>query len=131
LGWPAIPNGVADYLTIVAILAALALIVQRALKSDARGVSKFRDYVLLVLICVPFASGFMVMHPTFNPLPFEAMLFIHIMSANLILILIPLTKISHCVLTPVSQIIAELAWHWPPDAGSKLAVTLGKENEPV
>lgn len=131
LGWPAIPNIVADYLTIVAILAALALIVQRALKTDARGVSAFKDYALLVLICMPFASGFMVMHPSFNPFPFEATLFIHIMSANLILILIPLTKISHCVLTPVSQIIAELAWHWPPDAGSKLAATLGKENEPV
>ena len=131
LGWPAIPNVLADYLTIVAILAALALIVQRALKSDARGISKFRDYVLLVLICVPFASGFMVMHPSFNPLPFQAMLLIHVMSADLILILIPVTKISHCVLTPVSQIITELAWHWPPDAGSKLGVTLGKENEPV
>jgi hypothetical protein len=23
--------------------------------------------------------------------------------------------------------VAELGWHWPADAGSKLAVTLGKE----
>jgi nitrate reductase gamma subunit len=131
LGWPAIPNVLADYLTVAAILAALALIVQRAIKSDSRAVSRFGDYAVLALITIPFASGFLVMHPSFNPFSFEAMLLIHVMSANLIMILIPVTKISHCVLTPVSQIVSELVWHWPPDAGSKLAVTLGKENEPV
>jgi len=131
LGWPAIPNVLADILTVVAVLAALALILQRALKSDSRPAGKFKDYVILCLIAVPFASGFLVMHPALNPFPFDATLLIHVMSANLILILIPVTKISHCALAPLSQIVSELAWHWPPDAGSKLAVTLGKENEPV
>ena len=131
LGWPGIPNVLADFLTVAAVLAALALIVQRAVKPDSRALSKFRDYAILVLIAIPFVSGFMVMHPSLNPFPFEAMLLVHVMSANLIMILVPVTKISHCVLTPVSQIVSELAWHWPPDAGSKLAATLGKENEPV
>ena len=131
LGWPAIPNALADILTVAAFLLALVLIVRRALNSDARVLSKFRDYAILVLIAVPFGSGFLVMHPQLNPFPFEAMLLIHVMSANLIMIAIPLSKISHCVLTPISQIVAELAWHWPPNAGSKLAITLGKENDPV
>ncbi len=46
-------------------------------------------------------------------------------------VLIPLTKLSHMVLIPGVQLVSEVAWHWPPDAGSKLAVTLGKENEPI
>ena len=129
VGWPAIPNVLADTLTVVAVLAALALIVQRAIKSDSRPVSRFGDYAILVLISVPFASGFLVMHPSFNPFPFDATLLVHVMSANLIMVLIPVTKISHCVLAPLSQIVSELAWHWPPDAGSKLAVTLGKPQE--
>ena len=32
---------------------------------------------------------------------------------------------------PSVQLVTEIAWHWPPDAGSKLAATLGKEEEPV
>jgi hypothetical protein len=42
-------------------------------------------------------------------------------------VLIPLTKLTHAVLLPGVQLVAELGWHWPADAGSRLAVTLGKE----
>jgi nitrate reductase gamma subunit len=131
LGWPAIPNILADYLTAVAVLAALAVIVQRVTRADSRAVGKFRDYAILFLITIPFVSGFLVMHPSINPFPFDVALLIHVMSANLVMILIPVTKLSHCALTPISQIVSEFVWHWPADAGSKLASTLGKENEPV
>ncbi len=131
LSWPSIPNALADYLTVVAVLAALALIVQRLVRADSRAIGKFGDYAILFLITIPFVSGFMVMHPLANPFSFDAMLLIHVMSANLVMILIPVTKLSHCALTPVSQIVSEFVWHWPAEAGSKLASTLGKENEPV
>ena len=71
------------------------------------------------------------MHPGMNPFSYEAMLFVHVMSANLVLVLIPITKLSHMALIPGVQLVSEVAWRWPPDAGSKLAVTLGKENEPI
>jgi hypothetical protein len=131
LSWPAIPNALADVLTILAVLMCVVLVVQRAVRPDSRAVSKFSDYAIPVCIALPFASGFLVMHPGLNPFPFTPTLFLHVMSANLVLILIPVTKISHCILTPTSQVVAQMAWHWPSDAGSKLAVTLNKENEPV
>jgi hypothetical protein len=53
------------------------------------------------------------------------------MSGNLLLVLIPITKLSHVALLPGVQIVSEVAWHWPPDAGSKVAVALGKESEPI
>jgi len=71
------------------------------------------------------------MHPAFNPFSYSTVLFIHVMSANLILVLIPLTKLTHVVLLPGVQLITELGWHWPADAGSRLAVALGKEGESV
>jgi nitrate reductase gamma subunit len=131
LWWPAIPNGLADVLTVVAVVTAVALVVQRAAASATRSLSRFQDYALPLVIAVPFASGFLVMHPAVNPFAYEATLLVHIFSANLVLILIPITKLSHVVLIPTVQLVSEVAWHWPADAGSKLAVTLGKENEPV
>jgi hypothetical protein len=53
------------------------------------------------------------------------------MSANIVMILVPITKISHCVLLPLTQLVSEVAWHFPPDAGSKVAAALGKEGDPI
>ncbi len=129
LSWPSIPDTLADVLTIAAIVAAIALVIERLSAKVTRSLSRFEDYALPVVIAVPFVSGFMVSHPAFNPFPYANVLFIHVMSANLVMLLIPLTKLSHAVLLPGIQLIAELGWHWPPDAGSRLADELGKETE--
>lgn len=131
IGWPAIPNHLADLLTAVAIVTALALIVERITAKDSRHLSRFQDYALTFLIAIPFASGLLAMRQSINPFSYEATMFVHVMSGNLILILIPITKLSHCVLLPTTQLISEMGWHFTPDAGSKVAVALGKENEPV
>jgi len=131
LWWPAIPNSLADVLTIVAVVTAVILVIQRMAARATRALSRFEDYVLPLIVAVPFASGFLVMHPSLNPFSYEATLLVHVMSANVLFILIPITKLSHMALIPTVQIVSEAAWHWPPNAGSKLAVTLGKENEPI
>ena len=131
ISWPAIPNQLADVLTIIAIVTALALVIQRAAAGPTRSLSRFQDYVIPLIVALPFVTGFLVMHPAVNPFSYQAALLVHVMSANLLLVLIPITKLSHMALIPTVQLVSEVAWHWPPDAGSKLAVTLGKENEPI
>jgi len=131
LSWRALPNPLADVLTIVAIVTAVALVIQRLAARATRTLSRFQDYALPLVIAVPFVTGFLAMHPAINPFSYQATLFLHVMSANLVFVLIPTTKLSHVVLLPSVQLVSEVAWHWPPDAGSKLGVTLGKENEPI
>ena len=131
LSWPALPNMVADILTVVAVAAVAALILERSLARASRSLSRFQDYALPVVIAVPFVSGFLVMHPHLNPYSFHAMLLVHVVSADIVLILVPLTKITHCVLLPLTQVVSEVAWHFPPHAGSKVAAALGKEGEPI
>ena len=131
ISWPAIPNLLADILTVVAVVTGMLLVLQRAIARDTRSLSRFQDYALPLLVAFPFAWGFLVMHPAWNPFPYELTLLIHVMSANVLLILIPLTKLSHCVLLPGTQMVSEVAWHWPPDAGRKVGIALGKEGEPV
>jgi nitrate reductase gamma subunit len=131
LAWPAFPNVLADVLTIIAIVCAVALVVQRIAARATRGLSRFQDYVIPLIVVLPFVSGYLVMHPGANPFSYEAMLFVHVMSGNLVFVLIPLTKLSHFVLFPGVQLVSSVGWHFPPHAGSELAVTLGKENEPI
>jgi nitrate reductase gamma subunit len=131
LAWPAIPNQVADVLTIVAVVTALGLVLWRATARTARALSRPQDYLLPLVIAVPFVSGFLVMHPTLNPFSYSATLLVHVLSGNLVLTLIPITKLSHVVLLPSAQVVSELGWKWPADAGSRVAVALGKQEEAV
>ena len=131
LSWPALPNGMATTLTWIVIAAAVAVVIQRAGAKDSRALGRFQDYALPLFIAVPFLSGFLVMHPAWNPFSRDPTLLIHVLSADLLIFMVPLTKLSHMILLPFTQLVSELAWHFPPDAGSRVAVTLGKENESI
>ena len=131
LSWPALPNAVATWLTLGGVAAGLAAIVQRSMLTDSRELSRFQDYALPLFIVVVLASGFFVMHPAWNPLSRDTALLVHVLGGDLLLLLVPLSKLSHMILLPLTQLVSELAWHFPPDAGSRVAVTLGKEREPI
>jgi nitrate reductase gamma subunit len=131
LSWPAIPNPLATTLTFVAIVAAVAIVIQRIVSKESRALSRFQDFVMPLVVAIPFASGLLVMHPAWNPFSHDPMMLIHVASGDLLFFLIPLTKLSHMVLLPSTQLVSELAWHFPPDAGSRVGAALGKANEPV
>lgn len=131
LSWPALPNGLATTLTWIVITMAVAVVVQRIAAKDSRALSRFQDYAIPLFIAVPFLTGFLVMHPAWNPFARNPVLLMHVLSADLLIFLVPLTKLSHMILMPCTQLVSELAWHFPPDAGSRVALTLGKENEPI
>jgi nitrate reductase gamma subunit len=131
ISWPAIGNVAADYLTLLAILTGVALLAQRVGARASRAISRPQDYFLPLLIIVPFASGYLAMHPHLNPFGYNGTMLVHVMSANLILLLIPFTKMSHVVLFPGTQLISEMGWHLRPGAGQQVAVALGKENKPI
>jgi nitrate reductase gamma subunit len=131
ISWPAIPNALANLLTVIAIVTAIALVVERLAASDSRALSHPYDYAMPILVSLPFITGLLLARPALRPFSFETAFFLHVMSANLLLVLIPLTKLNHCVLMPTGQIVSEVSWHFTPDAGRKIAFDLGKENEPV
>jgi nitrate reductase gamma subunit len=131
VGWPGIPNLVADYLTLAGIATGVALLAQRVGSSTSRAISRGQDYLLPLLIVVPFATGYLAMHPSISPFDYTGMMFIHVMSGNLLFLAVPFTKISHVALFPGTQLVSHLGWHLAPGAGQKVAEALGKENEPI
>ena len=130
-GWPAIHNTIADWLTLVAIATALLLVVLRATSRATRSLSRPQDYIIPLLVILPFASGYLLMHPALNPFAHNGTLLFHALSADLVLFLMPITKLSHAALIPSVQIVSEVGWHFPADAGSQVATTLGKQGDPV
>ena len=131
IGWPALPNALATTLTVLALITAVGLVLQRLLAPDARVLSRAQDYLLPLLVGLPFATGLLLMHPAVSPLSYQTALFLHVLTADVALLLTPLTKLSHMALLPLTQLVSETAWHFPPDAGARVEMALGKVGEPV
>ncbi|RJP24421.1 MAG: hypothetical protein C4520_04115 [Candidatus Abyssobacteria bacterium SURF_5] len=129
--WPAIPHVLADMLTLITIAATVALLIGRLGHIYARGISRIQDILLPPLLMVPFITGFLAMHPAWNPVDYNAVMLIHVLSANLIFILIPFTKLGHIILLPATQLVSEVGWHFPAESGDDVAVALKKENMPI
>ncbi|MFH1418162.1 MAG: hypothetical protein ABII12_07765 [Planctomycetota bacterium] len=131
ISWPVLPALAADVLTILTVVAALALLAARAGSSLSRTLSRAQDYLWPVLLSLAFLSGFLASHPALCPVDYQVMLLIHVLAAELILVLIPFSKIAHCVLLPFSQVVSDLGWHFPATAGKDVCRALGKESTPI
>jgi nitrate reductase gamma subunit len=131
ISWPAIGNSLADYLTLIGIATGIVLFVDRLSARASRALSRPQDFILPILIIAPLASGYLAMHPGINPFGYNGTMFVHVMSGNLIFLLIPFSKMSHMALFPATQLISDLGWHLQPGAGQQVALALGKENDPL
>ncbi len=124
---PMLGKGFADSLTLFTIACILLLLCMRAFVKRQRAMTEPMDYFLLILILIPFASGYFASHPGSNPFTWEAMMLTHLLSAELLFVLIPFTKLAHIVLYFFDR-ISGLHWQLRPGAGDKVAGALfGKE----
>jgi nitrate reductase gamma subunit len=130
-GWPTISQTLADGLTLLTVAMIVALLIGRLGNRNARALTRPQDVVLPLLISIPFISGFLASHPLMNPFNYHATMLVHVLSGNLIMCLLPFTKLCHCVLLPLTQIVADVGWHFPPNAGKEVAISLGKEIDSV
>ena len=124
---PSIGRALADILTLIAIGCTLILIACRIFIKRQREMSKKSDYILLIMVLLPFLSGFFAGHPSINPFSWNTAILIHVLSAEALFIVIPFTKLSHIVLYFFDRLSA-IHWQLKPGAGDKVAEALfGKE----
>ncbi len=127
---PTMSRTIADILTLFTAVCVTLLFGCRLFIPRLRSMSQFMDYVLLVMIFLPFASGYLATHPTVNPFPWDAMMLIHLLSAEALFLLVPFTKLSHIVLFFFDR-ISQLHWQLRPGAGDKVAEALYGEEARV
>ncbi|MCA1961211.1 MAG: nitrate reductase [Desulfomonile sp.] len=90
--WGTLSEGVADWLTVLVVLAAVFFLVRRWMLPEVRFVTSLSDYVLLAVVAAPFVTGFMARHQWFD---YETMVIIHMVSGAVMLMAIPFTRLSH------------------------------------
>jgi len=124
LSWPVLPGGAADFLTLLTIACGSVLLLVRLFRKAARDLSRLQDYVLLVLVMLPFVSGWFAVHPESSPLAYRTTMLVHVLSAEVVFVLLPTTKLAHAVLFPFDRLSGDIFWRLVPGAGDRVAESL-------
>ncbi|MEW5735403.1 MAG: nitrate reductase [Thermodesulfobacteriota bacterium] len=90
-----LPDTVTDAMTVILLVSGIFLLVRRLVRPEVRALTGVWDYVLLALTVLPFASGFAAYH---QASPYGLWTIVHVASGELLLVLLPLTKLGHVVL---------------------------------
>jgi hypothetical protein len=90
-----LPNGLIDVMTIILLITIIFFVIRRLVRSEVRIITGIWDYTLLGLTALPFLTGLLAYHQVGH---YETMMILHLLTAHLILILIPFTKLAHMIL---------------------------------
>jgi nitrate reductase gamma subunit len=91
--WPGLPNLIVDLATIAAIVAMIAVLAGRLVDPVKRLLSGFGDWLAWALTFVPLVTGYAAFHHMIDE--YTLLLAIHILSVDLLLALLPFTKLFH------------------------------------
>jgi cytochrome c oxidase assembly factor CtaG len=94
-------------------------------------ISRGQDYLWPLVLIVPFVTGFICTNVGVSSGAYRGVMLVHMLSAELIFVLLPFTKIAHCILMPLSQVVITLAWKFPARVDDDVCETLGKKGAKV
>jgi nitrate reductase gamma subunit len=92
-GWPSIPTQIVDALAVVSIIALLAILAHRFTDKVLRYLTNAEDLLVWFVTIAPLVTGYMAFHRIGGTA--STMLGIHILSVELLMVLLPFTKLMH------------------------------------
>jgi nitrate reductase gamma subunit len=93
VSWPGLPNPAVDAVTAITLFALLATLVHRLRHPVKKFLSTREDYVIWTVTFLPVLTGYLAYHRLINPYPLA--LGLHILTAEIFLIVLPFTKLTH------------------------------------
>lgn len=98
--WPAIPNGLADALTLGVLAAGTVILLRRFALPEVRVITRPEDILVMAITLAPFLTGFVAAHSGGQNSPW---LIAHIVAGEVMLVALPFTKLSHSLLFFLSR----------------------------
>ena len=91
--WSGLPFWLIDGVTLLTMLAMLVTLWYRVWHKVRRYLSRFSDYFVWTITFLPVLTGYLLYHRQF--LPYNEMMIVHLVSVQLMLISLPMTKLMH------------------------------------
>jgi len=89
-----LPESITDVLTLVVFICVAFFLARRLFLARVRTITTLYDYVILLIAVAPFLTGYFAYHQWFN---YDAVMTLHILTGEVMLITIPFTKLGHMV----------------------------------
>jgi nitrate reductase gamma subunit len=99
---PALPDGLADVMTVVVLACGVFFLARRIAVPKVAAISSFDDFGVLALTLLPFLTGFLASR---HLLDYPILLNAHILSGEALLLLAPFTKVGHMVFFFFSRLL--------------------------
>lgn len=93
IGWPNLPSALIDASAVAAIAALLVLLAHRLTNPVKRMLSGYGDYLAWALTLLPLLTGYLAYHHLL--FEYTLMFALHLFSVELLLVLLPFTKLFH------------------------------------
>ncbi|NOX32845.1 MAG: nitrate reductase [Deltaproteobacteria bacterium] len=98
--WFAFNDSVSDTLTLVIIFSLIFFMVRRIVVPEVKFLTKPSDFIFILIVGLPFVTGFLAFHQFFA---YRWLVIAHVLSGELMLILIPFTRFSHMFMAPFTR----------------------------
>lgn len=93
IGWPTLPTPIVDWLAAGAIVAMIALAINRLINPVLKLISGPAEWLNLLFVFLPMITGYMMTHHMF--FQYQVLYSLHMLCVDVLLIWIPLSRISH------------------------------------
>ena len=100
VSWWTLPEGVAEFMTLIVIAACVFFLVRRLVNAEVQYVTSASDYLILAIVVAPFITGFLAYYQWFD---YQIILILHILSGEVMLVAIPFTRLSHMITAPLTR----------------------------
>ncbi len=108
---PTLPEPLLDRATLVVLGIGVFFLGRRIFFPRVRALSTVRDYLVLLLVAAPFFTGYAAYHHWLN---YRAMLYAHMLIGEVLIALIPFTKLGHMPFLIFSRFFASGEYSWKP-----------------
>ncbi|MCG8643593.1 MAG: respiratory nitrate reductase subunit gamma [Desulfobacterales bacterium] len=98
--WITLSDPLADGLTLFIIGALIFFSLRRLLVPEVKFLTRASDFLFIGLVALPFVTGFLASQQVFA---YQWMTILHILSGELMIILIPFTRFSHMLTAPFTR----------------------------
>jgi len=111
VGLPTLPEPLLDRLTLVLLVVGGFFLLRRLLFPRVRALSTLRDYLVLLLVAAPFLTAYAAYHQW---LVYRTVVVLHMVTGELLIALIPFTKLGHMPFLIFSRFFLSAERSWRP-----------------
>lgn len=95
-----LPGGLADIMTLVVVAGCIFFLCRRLKLPEVRYLTTPSDYVLLIIVALPFLTGFVAYHQWAD---YRLCMTLHVLTGEIMLMAIPFTRLSHMLFAPFTR----------------------------